>query len=719
MRKTVFAVTLACVLAGCSTYSDPLYKDPSAPIDRRVEDLLKRMTFEEKVWQMTQFILGEDNNGNNVVGRVGDVPPIIGSMIKPGTDPAPGNAFQKRAVDSTRLGIPVLYGYDVIHGMRTIFPIPLAQGASFNAELGERSCRIAAQEAYACGVEWTFSPMIDIAHDPRWGRVMESYGEDPYVNSVFCVGAVHGYQGDDLSKPGNIAACLKHFVGYGAADAGRDYAPTDISDQMLWDTYLPPYEAGVKAGVATVMSAFNTFNGVPSSANRELLTGVLKERWDLKGFVVSDWDAISQTVLQGVAEDDAKAGEIAVNAGVDMDMTDFIYPVEMENLVKEGRVKMETIDEAVRRILRLKFELGLFENPYREPVSEGELLKPEYLAVAEEFAAESAVMLENDGVLPLSAGTRVAVIGPVADDRGLMLGNWCAAGRHRDVISILKGMKAEFGDVAYAKGCAIDGDDRSGFAEAVAAARKSDVVILCLGEGVHWTGENCSRGSISIPDIQLSLLDEIRKTGKKVVVLIESGRPMDLVPLQGRVNALIDIWCPGTCAGNAVAGLLSGRYNPSGKLPITFPYTLKQVPVYYNARERSRRGDNGEYKDGTPLTPLYEFGYGLSYSDFEYSEITLDGLTARVSVTNKSDVDGKEAVLWFVKDPFCSIARPVKELKHFEKRLIKAGETEEFVFEIDKLNDLGFVNSRGERFFEGGEFELMVGDRTLSFENNS
>lgn len=717
MKQTLLAISaLALMISACKSddLSNALYKDPSASVEKRVEDLLGRMTFEEKVWQLTQGVLGSNDNPNNL-GINRNTSPMVGSLISMVEDSRITNEIQRKALDSTRLGIPVLMGYDVIHGQRTIYPIPLAQGASFNPELSYMASRMAAAEAWASGIDWTFSPMIDICHDPRWGRVMESYGEDPYVNSVFCVGAVRGYQGDDLSLPGNIAACLKHFVGYGASEAGRDYFPSDMSRQVLWDTYLQPYEAGVKAGAATLMSSFNTLCGIPASANRYTLTDVRKDKWGHEGFVVSDWKAIEQNILQGVAADRREACEMSFNAGVEMDMFDFVYMDEMKGLVEDGKIRMKDVDEAVRRVLSLKFKLGLFDNPIRPETQPSDFLKPEYLETARELAEESMVLLKNDGVLPLKKEARIALIGPVVEERAAVLGNWRAKGHIEDVVTIFEGMNAEFSRVTYAHGCDFEGEDRSGFNQALSAARASDVVVLCLGEGDKWTGEDCSRGSISLPKIQEDLFFELVKTGKPVVVILESGRPMDLTRIAPEAAALMDMWCPGVCAGPALANLLSGDVNPSGKLPITFAYTLRQVPVYYNYRERSRRGRNGEYKDDTPLEPLYAFGHGLSYSKFEYSDITLDGLTARVKVTNTSAVDGKETVLWFIQDPFCHIARPVKELKFFEKRLIKAGHSEEFVFEIDKLRDLGFVDCNGDRFFEPGLFRILTADKTVEF----
>jgi len=692
MNSRVCILVLSAVfLWSCS--SGPVYKDAEAPVDDRVEDLLCRMTLEEKIWQITQGHLGRNDNPNNVV-KSATVPPFVGSMINYSEDSRVANAFQRYALDSTRLGIPVLFGYDVIHGFKTSFPIPLAQAASFNTELASQAASISAAEAYAAGIHWTFSPMVDIARDPRWGRVMEGYGEDPVLASAFCEAVVKGYQGDDPAAPGHIAACLKHYVGYGASDGGRDYAQVDMSHQTLWDTYLPPFEAGVKAGALTVMGAFNTLNGQPASANRYTLTDILKDKWGFEGFVVSDWGSVEQIVLQGVAADKAEAAAMALNAGMDMDMCDFAYSDHLDSLVRCGAVDERTIDEAVRRVLKVKFQLGLFENPYFPETCPEDFLRPEYLDAAEQMAQESMVLLENNGVLPLPDGCKVAVTGPLADDAHILLGGWRSHAKPDASITIRQAMEKEFKS---------------------APINDADVVVLCIGEPGIWTGENKTRAEISIPQEQVAMLDRLVRNGKKVVTVVLSGRPLDLREVSGKSDAVLYAWSPGHMGGNAVAGLLSGRYNPSGRLPMSFPYSVGQIPVYYNHRDRARRGKWGEYIDGTPLAPLYDFGHGMSYSVFEYSDITLDGLTAEVTVTNTSDVDGKEAVLWYIKDPASSIARPVKELKHFEKKMIKAGESVRFVYEIDMLEDLGFVDSHGDRIFEHGKFILSVGNKNIEF----
>ena len=724
--KNVAVSVCALVMFGCSSGQHPVYKDASADVETRVNDLVGRMTMEEKILQLNQYVLGVNTVENNFGEVVKDIPVEIGSLIY-FSDLAEGrNAMQKKAMEESRLGIPILFGHDVIHGYRTIYPIPLALACSWNPELVRQASEVAAQEAYACGVDWTFSPMVDVSRDPRWGRVMECFGEDPYANAVFCEAVVKGYQGENMAEKNRIAACLKHYVGYGASEAGRDYVPTEISDQTLWDTYLPPFEAGVKAGAATLMSAFHTISGIPASANHYILTEVLKEKWQHDGFVVSDWGAVEQLRYQGMAEDEKEATMLAFNAGIEMDMADRMYQKYLKELVDEGKVDMKQVDEAVRRVLRVKFRLGLFEHPYVEEKTESEIyLLPHSLEVAEKAAAESMVLLKNEGsVLPLEKVGTIAVVGPVAKDSAQHLGNWGARGRVEDVVGIVQGMCEEYAGKARiltARGCDFEGDDKSGFAEAVRVAKSSDVVVVCLGHKGSWSGENQSRSTIEIPRIQEELLTAVEATGKPVVVLVTTGRPVELHRIEKKADAILQTWHSGVRAGYAIAGLLSGRYNPSGKLAMTFPYSTGQIPVYYNRRHRARTGDQGLYKDITS-EPLYPFTYGLSYSTFEYGKLTVsadkvkkgDNVYAEITVKNTSMRDGFETVHWFVNDPFSHITRPVKELKYFEKKFIKAGESATFRFEIDPLRDLGFVDREGKKYLDKGEYRIMVGDQKVS-----
>lgn len=707
------------------------YKDATLPVEERVEDLLGRMTWEEKILQLNQYTLGNNDNVNNIEEETVKVPAGIGSLIYFSENPELRNGMQRRAMEETRLGIPILFGYDVIHGFRTVYPISLAQACSWNTELVGQACGMAAEEARRSGVDWTFSPMIDVARDGRWGRISEGYGEDPYANAAFCVASVKGYQGDDLTSDRQVAACLKHYVGYGASEAGLDYVYTEISRQTLWDTYLPPYEAGVKAGAMTVMSSFNDISGVPATCNHYTLTEVLKERWGLDGFVVSDWNAVAQLIPQGVAADRKEAARLAMNAGLDMDMVGHCYDKHLEELLREGAVSEERVNEAVRRVLRLKFRLGLFERPYTEEVSaEERLLRPQSRALAERLAEEAIVLLKNEGnILPLrnlNAGTdTIAVMGPLVDASGELLGNWSAHGRMEEVGPIREALQEEFEGKAtllFHAGCPFDGEDESGFAGALDAARRAKVVVLFMGEKRMWSGENCVRSAIELPAVQEKFIRKIKEAGKPVVLVLASGRPLGLHRVEPLCDAMVEMWQPGIPGGRPVAGVLSGRVNPSGKLCVTFPRTTGQIPVYYNRRQSSRP-TLGLYQD-IPSTPLYEFGHGLSYTTYQYGDIRLskekagenETLTAEVSVTNTGDRAGAETVHWFITDPYCRVSRPVRELKHFEKQLIQPGETKIFRFEIDPKRDLSFVDSEGKRFLEAGVYYIRVKDRRATLE---
>ena len=671
MKKRLIACGVCLWTAFCMLEArnekPAVYKDAKAPTEKRVEDLLLRMTMEEKVLQLSQYVAGRNTNANNIGEEVKNIPAEIGALLYYSTSPHLRNNIQKKAMEESRLGIPVLFGHDVIHGFRTVYPISIAQACSWNPALVEKACAMAAREARLAGLDWTFSPMIDVARDPRWGRVSEGYGEDPYTNGVFAVASVKGYQGNNLADGEHIAACLKHYIGYGASEAGRDYVYTEISPQTLWDTYMLPYEMGVKAGAVTLMSGFHDISGVPASANHYTMREVLKGRWSHDGFVVSDWGSIVQLISQGAAEDLKEASEKAIMAGVDMDMMSRGYDKYLKELVGEGKVPVEIVDDAVRRILRLKFRLGLFENPYIRETT------------------------EKDG----------------------------------DVVGIYDGLKLELKDLSqllYAKGCDFDGKDESGFAEAVATAGKADVILLCLGEKRNWSGENASRASIALPKIQEKLAMELKKTGKPIVLILSNGRPLELCRLEPVCDAIVEIWQPGIAGGKPLAGILTGRINPSGKLPITFPYATGQIPIYYNRRQ-SARPHQGKYQDLT-IEPLYEFGHGLSYTTFEYGDLKAsatqlkrgDKLSVEVAVTNTGDRDGAETVYWFITDPYSTITRPVKELKYFEKQTIRAGETRTFRFEVDLLRDLGFIDGDGKRFLEKGTYYVQVKDKKVKLE---
>ena len=732
MRKKVLILGL-CLLGVTHSLSSkdkksiPLYKDAKAPIEKRIDDLISRMTLEEKVLQLNQYTLGRNNNVNNVGEEVKKVPSEIGSLIYFDINPELRNSMQKKAMEESRLGIPIIFGYDAIHGFRTIYPISLGQACSWNPGLVEQACAVSAQEARMSGVDWTFSPMIDVARDPRWGRVAEGYGEDPYTNGVFAAASVRGYQGDDMSAENRMAACLKHYVGYGASEAGRDYVYTEISAQTLWDTYLLPYEMGVKAGAVTLMSSFNDISGVPGSANPYIMTEILKKRWKHDGFIVSDWGAVEQLKNQGLAATKKDAARYAFNAGLEMDMMSHAYDRHLKELVEEGKVTMAQVDESVRRVLRVKFRLGLFERPYTPVTNEKDrFFRPQSMAVAAQLAAESMVLLKNDNqILPLTNKKKIAVVGPMAKNGWDLLGSWCGHGKDTDVEMLYDGLTAEFGgdaELRYAMGCKPQGNDRSGFAGALDVARWSDVVIVCLGEMLTWSGENASRSTIALPQIQEELVKELKEAGKPIILVLSNGRPLELNRMEPLCDAILEIWQPGINGARSMAGILSGRINPSGKLAMTFPYSTGQIPIYYN-RRKSGRGHQGFYKDITS-DPLYPFGHGLSYTEFKYGTVTPsatkvkrgDKLSAEVTVTNTGSRDGAETVHWFISDPYCSITRPVKELKHFEKQLIKAGETKTFRFDIDLERDFGFVNEDGKRFLEAGEYHILVQGQTVKIE---
>ena len=732
MRKKVLILGL-CLLGVTHSLSSkdkksiPLYKDAKAPIEKRIDDLISRMTLEEKILQLNQYTLGRNNNVNNVGEEVKKVPSEIGSLIYFDINPELRNSMQKKAMEESRLGIPIIFGYDAIHGFRTIYPISLGQACSWNPGLVEQACAVSAQEARMSGVDWTFSPMIDVARDPRWGRVAEGYGEDPYTNGVFAAASVRGYQGDDMSAENRMAACLKHYVGYGASEAGRDYVYTEISAQTLWDTYLLPYEMGVKAGAATLMSSFNDISGVPGSANPYIMTEILKKRWKHDGFIVSDWGAVEQLKNQGLAATKKDAARYAFNAGLEMDMMSHAYDRHLKELVEEGKVTMAQVDESVRRVLRVKFRLGLFERPYTPVTNEKDrFFRPQSMAVAAQLAAESMVLLKNNNqILPLTNKKKIAVVGPMAKNGWDLLGSWCGHGKDTDVEMLYDGLTAEFGgdaELRYAMGCKPQGNDRSGFAGALDVARWSDVVIVCLGEMLTWSGENASRSTIALPQIQEELVKELKEAGKPVILVLSNGRPLELNRMEPLCDAILEIWQPGINGARSMAGILSGRINPSGKLAMTFPYSTGQIPIYYN-RRKSGRGHQGFYKDITS-DPLYPFGHGLSYTEFKYGTVTPsatkvkrgDKLSAEVTVTNTGARDGAETVHWFISDPYCSITRPVKELKHFEKQLIKAGETKTFRFDIDLERDFGFVNEDGKRFLEAGEYHILVQGKTVKIE---
>jgi beta-glucosidase len=728
--KTKLFLVLAFTFIGIFSIkinAQELYKNAKLPIEKRADDLLKRMTVREKVMQLNQYVAGNNDNPNNVESTVKAMSAEVGSLIFGSPDPVYRNQIQKRAIKESRLGIPILFANDIIHGYRTVYPIPLGQAASWNLELARKASEIAAKESRYGGLEWTFSPMIDVAYDARWGRVSEGYGEDPLTNALFGVASVKGYQGNKPFDSLHIASCLKHYIGYSRSEGGRDYQYTDISNQALWETYIPPYKATIKAGAATLMSSFNDINGTPSTANRHLLTDVLKKQLGFKGVVVSDWYGIDQLKSQGAAKDDKEAAKIAFLAGTDMDMVDGHYAKHLEELIKEKQISIAQIDESVRKILILKFQLGLFEKPYTTILPEDKrILLPEDLKIAEKYAEESMVLLKNNKqVLPLTDKVKnIGIIGPIAKDNDHVIGAWRAFGNPKDVLPFYDGMLKEFNNKAkieYVKGVDFEGSDSTEFTAAYNLALKSDVVLVYLGEKSFWSGENASRSTIALPAIQEELVKRLSKAGKPIVLILSSGRPLELLRIEPLVDAIIEVWQPGIAGSMPLAGILSGRINPSGKLPITFPLSTGQIPIFYNHRQ-SARPFQGKYQD-VSTEPLYSFAHGLSYTNYEYGEIKLsknaiaktEKLTASITVKNTGGMDGLETVHWFLSDPVAQITRPVKELKHFEKKLIKAGETQTFTFEIDPKKDLAYPNDQGKDILESGDYYLIVGNNKVQF----
>ncbi|MTI24354.1 glycosyl hydrolase [Fulvivirga kasyanovii] len=690
------------------------------------------MTLEEKIGQMTLYTSGWDVTGPTLnenykeelkAGRVGAL--FNAHTVAYNTD------LQKIAVEETRLGIPLLFGYDVIHGHRTIFPIPLAEACTWNMEIIKETARLSAKEAAASGLNWTFNPMVDISRDPRWGRVAEGSGEDPYLGSLIARARVQGYQGDDLSDPFTLMACVKHFAAYGAAQAGRDYHTVDMSDRVLRETYLPPYKAAIDAGVATVMTSFNEVDGVPASGNKYLLTEILRDEWGFDGFVVTDYTSINEMVPHGVVANEKEAAELAVNAGVDMDMQGSVFNDHLQKLVEEGKVEEKRIDEAVRKILEMKWRLGLFEDPYHylDEAREKEVLfSKELMDHSLAVAKESIVLLKNDPVnskklLPVSKEVKsIALIGPLGDNQQDLLGTWHASGDAGKVVTVLQGLKNEFPDakITYAQGAGFSGDDRKGFAEAVETARKADLVIMALGENYQQSGEAASRSEIGLPGVQQELLQAVHKTGKPVVALVMAGRPLTIEWIDESIPAVVNTWHLGTMAGQAIAEVLSGKYNPSGKLTMTFPRNVGQIPIFYNMKNTGRpfQAENkytSKYID-VPNEPLYPFGYGLSYTTFTYNGLKLsktevtgnDSLEVEVTVENTGEYAGEEVVQLYIQDLVGSVTRPVKELKGFKKISLKPGESQVVKFTINP-DDLKFYTRDMSFKAEPGDFMVTVG----------
>ena len=713
----------AILLASCGRGHESSLRN----VDPRVDSLLRIMTLDEKIGQMVLFTSDWDVTGPTI--REGYMDDIRSGRC--------GNVFnayttdyirelQRVAVEESRLGIPLMFGYDVVHGHKTIFPISLGESCSWDMELIRRSAAASAAEAAASGLNWTFAPMVDISVDPRWGRVSEGAGEDPYLGSRIAEARVKGFQGNDLSSPLTVLACVKHFAAYGAPFAGRDYNTVDMSERQFREFYMPPYKAGVNAGALSVMTAFNEYDGVPSTGNAYLLKDILKGEWNFQGFVVTDYPSINEMVHHGYAATDAEAGVKAVNAGVDMDLQGEVYFNYLKGLVESGYVSVRTIDNAVRRILNVKAKLGLFDDPYRycDSARESKVVSnPEILALSRDVARKSMVLLKNDGCLPFDRGDRIAVIGELAASKRDLLGSWKAAGEWDDMNSILDAVRSfnGAGNVIYAEGCKKMGSDRSGFSEAMEAVAKSEKVLMVIGEDWDWSGEAASRTDIGVPGVQSELLRMIASTGKPVAVVLLNGRPLVLEDESNAADALLEAWYPGTMGAEAVADIIFGQYNPSGKLTMTFPRSVGQIPIFYYEKNTGRpiylpsEKYKSKYLD-SPNEPLYPFGYGLSYTEFEYSGLSLSSpkmkkgktIEATVTVTNTGTMTGEETVQLYIRDLIGSVTRPVKLLKGFSKVSLAPGESKTISFTIDE-EMLSFWRHDMTFGTEEGDFKIMVG----------
>lgn len=726
-RKEILCLLVSCITVSCDQ------EQGTTSIDREgnyVDSLLAKMTLEEKIGQLN--LVGRDGNLDSATrispqkaedirqGHIGNLIGVVGAGLN--------RELQRIAVEESRLGIPLLFARDVIHGYRTVTPIPLAEAASWDLKAIEKSARIAAIEASASGINWTYAPMVDVSRDPRWGRVMEGAGEDPYYGSLVATARVRGFQGDDLSQNNTILACAKHFAGYGSPMAGREYSTTDISMRELQEIHLPPFKAALDAGVGTYMTSFTDINAVPATVSSFLLTEILRNQWGFDGFVVTDWSTITQLMEHGVVADSASGAAASLKAGVDMDMGSQAFPIYLKFLVEQHRISETDIHTAVRRVLLAKYRLGLFEDPYRyaDPEREKkEVLTSEHREAARDLARKSMVLLKNEGnLLPLKKSLKtLAIIGPMANDPRAQMGRWQAEGEREETITLLQGLKEKLlkTNVLYAKGADFEGEDRSGFEEAITFAMQAEVVILAIGENHRQSGEASSRADINIPGVQMDLAKEIYKLGKPTVAVLYNGRPLTINWLRENVPAILEAWLPGTEGGPAVTDVLFGDYNPSGKLPITFPGSVGQIPIFYSYKNTGRpdKGDGSRWASkyyDIPNEPLYPFGYGLSYTTFEYSDLQIkepqigltDTLKFEIKITNTGRTMGEEVVQVYTRDFLASVTRPVKELKRFQKILLEAGETKTVKFTL-ATDDLMLLNERLNWITEPGEFKLMIG----------
>ncbi len=707
-------------------------------IERRVDSVFQLMTLEEKIGQMAQFSCNWDVTGPIMTDDYESYlkKGLVGSMFNAYTVEGV-RKMQEIALADSRLKIPVLFGYDAIHGYKTIFPIPLAESCSWDLDRMKRSAEISAAETSASGIQWTFAPMVDIARDARWGRVMEGAGEDPFLGSLIAKARVEGFQGGkdwhSLNAVNTILACCKHFAAYGAAESGRDYNPAELSWNTLMNYYMPPYEAAHEAGVATYMASFNEINGIPSTGNKWLMTDLLHNKWNFNGFIVTDYTGINEMVAHGVAKDEKNAGELAANAGIDMDMNGAIFSKYLLQSVKEGKVAEETINQAVCRILEMKFILGLFDDPYRYLDKEREkktLMKPEFLQEARESAARSIVLLKNNNnIFPISKDKpiTVALIGPMIKDKINQNGEWAGRGNREQSISLWEGLIEKYAGTnvkfIYAKGCDLSTTEQSGFPEALNIARRADIVLAAMGEDFNWSGEAACRTNIQLPGAQQALLKELKKVGKPLALLLINGRPLDLSWEDRHVDGILEAWYLGTMAGHGMADVISGDYNPSARLTMSFPRNIGQLPIYYNHKSTGRplppEAPDTDYKSSyldSPITPLYPFGYGLSYTTFNIDNLKLDKthftkkeeITVSVEIGNCGNRKGEAVVQMYIRDIVGSVTRPVKELKGFKKVALKAGEKKKISFTINK-DLLAFYGINMEKVTEPGDFILWIG----------
>lgn len=760
MKKLIVIATLALapVFSAQEMVTKPVQSYQTAQYQAKkkafVDNLLSKMTLDEKIGQLNLPSSGDFTTGlakSSDIGKKIEQGLVGGLFNIKGADKI--RAVQKVAVENSRLKIPLIFGMDVIHGYETTFPIPLGLAASWDMNLVQQSARVAAKEAASDGINWTFSPMVDISREPRWGRVSEGSGEDPYLGSEIAKNMVYGYQGKDLANGTNILACVKHFALYGAGEAGRDYNTVDMSHVRMFNEYFPPYKAAVDAGVASVMASFNEVDGVPATGNRWLQTEVLRNKWNFKGFVVTDYTGINEMVDHGMGNLQ-EVSALALKAGIDMDMVGEGFLTTLKKSLAEGKVTQAEIDMAAKRILEAKYDLGLFSDPYKfgdAKLAAKEVYNMENRNIARNVAAQSMVLMKNDNqVLPLKKSGTVAVIGPLVNNSLNMAGTWSVAAKHEKAVNLMQGLQENFGkevkflsakganidydakleDIYAAHGKKTDRDNRSKEAllkEAVDVANKSDVIVLAIGESAEMSGESSSRTEITIPQSQVDLLNELKKTGKPIAVILFTGRPLALTNIKDTPDAILNVWFAGSEAGNAISDVLFGKVNPSGKLPMTFPRSLGQVPIYYNAKNTGRPLDQklvdkceyqrfrSNYMDECN-TPLYPFGYGLSYTKFNYSDVTVSNanpkgnqtIQASVTVTNTGNYDGAEVVQLYIRDMVGSITRPVKELKGFHKVMLKKGESKKVTFDITPEN-LKFYNGDLKYDWEPGEFDVMIG----------